>query len=158
MNRLRNLQNIVSSTDDNFPYAIAIIPGIDGRYNKGSLKCLKYLFQGSTGDDLFRGSIEIDSMEDMVFVIQETSVSVFWNSEVKAAIGDIINSSCPSIIEYVTTKSDELEVDRFQSRKCRDFKRMILESVPPGKKIGLPVPIGYDEVSDVESWPLLQVL
>jgi hypothetical protein len=38
------------------------------------------------------------------------------------------------------------KVDQFEARKCDDFKRMMLESVPEGGVVGLPVPLGYDDV------------
>ena len=37
-------------------------------------------------------------------------------------------------------------MDEFEAHKCRDFKRMMLESVPEGGVVGLPVPLGYDDV------------
>jgi hypothetical protein len=37
-------------------------------------------------------------------------------------------------------------MDLFQTRKCEDFKRMILENIPDGGVVGLPVPLGYDDV------------
>lgn len=37
-------------------------------------------------------------------------------------------------------------MDQFELRKCEDFKRMMLESVPEGGVVGLPVPLGYDDV------------
>lgn len=37
-------------------------------------------------------------------------------------------------------------MDAFEARKCEDFKRMMLESVPEGGVVGLPVPLGYDDV------------
>jgi hypothetical protein len=47
-------------------------------------------------------------------------------------------------------------MDLLQQRKCIDFKRMMLEACPRGAGIGINIPIGYDEVTDIESWPLLQ--
>ena len=41
-------------------------------------------------------------------------------------------------------------------KKCRDFKRMIVEAIPAGENIGVPIPIGYSDVYDLEHWPLLQ--
>lgn len=37
-------------------------------------------------------------------------------------------------------------MDTFQERKCVDFKRMMLESVKEGGVVGLPVPLGFDDV------------
>jgi hypothetical protein len=33
---------------------------------------------------------------------------------------------------------------------------MVLDAVRAGGAVGLPVPIGYSDVLDVEQWPLLQ--
>jgi hypothetical protein len=38
------------------------------------------------------------------------------------------------------------QTDEFQARKCSDFKRMMVQSVPPGAVVGVPVPLGYDSV------------
>lgn len=65
-------------------------------------------------------------------------------------------SFIPNLVEYLSTEEDEREIDSMQARKCCDFKRMMLESVREGGGVGIPVPIGYDDVQDIESWPLLQ--
>src|SRR5689334_4159625 len=72
--------------------------------------------------------------------------------------------SYPFVIEYGPSSEEEQEVelfanlandkllttickvDHFQERKCIDFKRMMLESVKEGGVIGLPVPLGFDDV------------
>ena len=40
---------------------------------------MKYLFQGSTGKDLFDGLLEdeLEVLEEIILVIQETAVSIF---------------------------------------------------------------------------------
>jgi hypothetical protein len=55
-------------------------------------------------------------------------------------------SAIPFLIEYISSESEEKEIDSMQARKCCDFKRMILESVKDGDGIGIPVPIGYDDI------------
>lgn len=62
----------------------------------------------------------------------------------------------PHVIEYCYTAEEESDIDKFQQRKCEHFKRMILESLNPDDGVGLSVPIGYDDIMDVESWPMLQ--
>lgn len=84
----------------------------------------------------------------------------------------------PFLIEYCSTPEEESEIDLLQARKCTDFKRMMLESVKQGGGVGIPIPIGYDDiqvfffyldachtsgvtsvaltVQDIESWPMLQ--
>ena len=62
----------------------------------------------------------------------------------------------PFLIEYLSSSDEENEIDLIQSRKCCDFKRMMLESVKQGGGVGIPVPIGYDDIQDIETWPILQ--
>ena len=65
-------------------------------------------------------------------------------------------SCIPFLIEYLSSPAEEAEIDLIQARKCCDFKRMMLESVMDGEGVGIPVPIGYDDIQDIESWPMLQ--
>jgi hypothetical protein len=52
---------------------------------------------------------------------------------------------------------EESDLDLMQQRKVVDFKRMLLASLAADEEVvGLPVPQGYDDLLDVESWPLLQ--
>ena len=62
----------------------------------------------------------------------------------------------PFLVEYLSSSDEENEIDLIQSRKCCDFKRMMLESVKQGGGVGIPVPIGYDDIQDIETWPILQ--
>lgn len=52
----------------------------------------------------------------------------------------------PFFIEYLTAAEEEAEIDLTQARKCCDFKRMMLSSVPQGGGVGIPVPLGYDDI------------
>lgn len=52
----------------------------------------------------------------------------------------------PHLIEYLYSAEDETEIDLMQARKCCDFKRMMLESVGPEEGVGIPIPIGYDDI------------
>lgn len=157
LHRLSSLQALCSTTNDELPDALVFIAGLDGKQNKGSMMVMKYLFQASTGRDIYEASLEehLDCLEECVLVIQESSVSVFWNQASKKAVGPTLNAF-PFVTEYCSTKEEEENVDLFEQRKCEDFKRMILEHVPEGGVIGLAVPLGYDDVMDCENWPLLQ--
>ena len=62
----------------------------------------------------------------------------------------------PCLIEYISTVEEEVDIDLQQARKCCDFKRMILSSIRTGDGVGLPVPIGYDDIMEVENWPIIQ--
>lgn len=52
----------------------------------------------------------------------------------------------PFLVEYLSTAEEEVEIDLIQARKCCDFKRMMLESVKDGDGVGIPIPIGYDDI------------
>lgn len=80
LHRLKSLQSLCSSENPKYPDALVFIPGIDGRQNKGSQIILKYLFQGSVGRELYEGILDtqFEALEEIVLVIQESSVSVFW--------------------------------------------------------------------------------
>jgi hypothetical protein len=55
-------------------------------------------------------------------------------------------SAVPFLVEYMPTETESNEIDLFQDRKVIDFKRMILENVKDGDRVGIPVPIGYDDI------------
>ena len=156
LNRLKALQNLLSSDDDNFPQAMLLIPGIDGRNNKEAIKTVKYLLEGSHGEDLYKGGFDHDSLDDIIILIQESKLSIFYGIEAKKQFGSLLLSAYPSCHEYTTTPLEDEDVDAFQLKKCESFKKMVLSCLPAGSKVGIPVPIGYDDVLDVESWPLLQ--
>lgn len=80
LNRLRSLQWLCSDTDEGYPKALLFVPGQDGRNNPGSMNVLKYLFKGSVGKDLFDDTLESEweALEDIVFLIKETSVSIIY--------------------------------------------------------------------------------
>jgi hypothetical protein len=83
LHRLRNLQSLCSeskSDQQQLPSSLLFIPGTDGRHNKGSISLLKYLFQGSIGKDISEGYLDgqYECLEEIVLLIQASSVSVFW--------------------------------------------------------------------------------
>lgn len=155
IHRIETLQKLCLGINEGDPTALLIIPGIDSRNNKESMTLLKYLFNGSVGRELNDNSMVEDSLEEMVFLIQETSVSVIYDSNSKKICSPLL-SAIPFLIEYMPQPEEENEIDLQQTRKVEDFKRMMLEAITPGSVIGMSIPIGYDTVQDVESWPLLQ--
>ena len=178
LHRLKNLQSLCSeSTSDQqqLPSSLLFIPGTDGRHNKGSISILKYLFQGSIGKDISEGYLddEYECLEEIVLLIQASSVSIFWrfvviyfgfqtdlvfSREAKGVIGSLL-CHYPYLIEYCPSKEEEDNVDLFQQRKCEATKTMILESVPKAGVVGVPIPLGYDDVMVViESFHLLTLL
>ena len=80
VNRLSAVQKLCSDHDSNFPRALLFIPGQDGRYNKGSITLLKYLFKGSVSKELFDETLgsEDEILEDMVILVRQSSLSVVW--------------------------------------------------------------------------------
>lgn len=79
-NRLSAVQKLCSDTDPNFPRALLFVPGQDGRYNRGSITLLKYLFKGCVSTELFDETLgsEDEILEDMVILVRESSLSVVW--------------------------------------------------------------------------------
>jgi len=155
--RLQSLQRLCSSKDDQYPAGLLFIPGVDGKSNKGSATILKYLFEGAVNNDLLDGTLsdKLEALEELVLLIQETSVSVVYTRDMKEQLKPWF-AACPLLIEYIPTVVEEGDVDSLQERKCVDFKRMMLEAVPEGASIGIPIPLGYEGVMDVETWPILQ--
>ncbi len=80
LQRLRSLQNLCSGINPNFPAALLFVCGQDGRNNRGSSSILKYLFFEAIGKDLLEGTLDVEheSLDDLVLLVQETSVSVIW--------------------------------------------------------------------------------
>lgn len=160
--RLRSLQRLVSDADLSYPNALLFVPGLDGRNNKGSLMVLKYLFEGAAGKELLEGSLTdvFECLEEMVLLVQEGCVSVIYTREMRKVLlpwfENLATAASSVLVEYLSSAEDEASVDALQSRKCIDFKRMMLQQVPQGRGVGIPIPLGYDDVLDVETWPLLQ--
>lgn len=157
--RLSSLQRLVSNDDVDYPSAILLVPGLDGRNTKGSQIALKYLFEGACGKELLEGNLPdfMECLEEMVLLIQESSISVIYTHEMKKIILPWLENLGSTIfVEYLSSVEEEASIDTLQNRKCIDFKRMMLEAVPSGRGVGIPIPLGYDDVLDVESWPILQ--
>ena len=114
LHRLQTLQNLCAGGDAADPVALLIIPGIDGRNNKESMTLLKYLFGGAVGRELLDNSVIDDALEEIVLLIQPTSVSVIYGRLAKEACGSIL-STCPNLIEYMPLKEDEDEVRHRQT-------------------------------------------
>lgn len=151
--RFLNLQTICRQ--DNV--SILFILGIDGKYTEDA-KILNYLFFGATGKALVTGSIidKYDFLEELVLLIQPDRVSVIWNTKAQQLLGRFLQSMSPFLVQYTYSQEEESDVDLFQVRKCVHFKRMLLEAVPEGGRIGLSVPSVYESVMEIESWPLIQ--
>lgn len=160
-NRLKLLQSISTSFtqgDEEIKLdALVFIPGPDGRNNSMAIRVLKYLFKGAIGADLFDDTLDnyYEALEDIILIIEEHSVRIIYTESMKKVISNII-SIFPNIIEYTYLTHEEEDIDQFQLKKCFQFKKAILEILPNSGNIGIAVPIGYDNIIDIESWPLLQ--
>jgi hypothetical protein len=113
LQRLRQLQTLCSSSLADYPQALLFVPGPDGRGNKGGSIFIKYLFQFSTGKELFEGSIAsaLEPLEDAVFLIQEHSVSAILSSEARTALSPYV-SLFPFLVQYApATRTTEEEVN-----------------------------------------------
>lgn len=55
-------------------------------------------------------------------------------------------SFIPRLVEYTYSTDEESDIDKFQMRKCINFKKMILEALKPGDGVGVPVPVAYDDI------------
>jgi len=68
------------------PSALLFICGQDGRFNRGSMGVLKYLFRGAVGKELLDSEIVMDSddesLEEIVFLIKYNSLAVFYRLNV----------------------------------------------------------------------------
>lgn len=162
--RLASLQRLCSNdiatlSGRERPSALLLVPGIDGRNNKDALVVLKYLFEGSCGRDLLEANLPdfLECLEEMVLLVQETSVSLLCTQAMRKVLRPWLDSLGGSLLlEYLPSAEQEGTVDLLQDWKCANFKRMMLESVPAGRGVGIPVPLGYDDIADVEGWPLMQ--
>lgn len=112
--------------------------GTDGRNNKGSISILKYLLLGSVGKDLFDETLDTiyESLEEIIILIKQSSFSIIFSHEAKKILSPILYN-VPFLIEYLTTKEEEDDIDLLQAKKCCDFKRMMLESLQDGEGLGM---------------------
>lgn len=55
-------------------------------------------------------------------------------------------SAIPFLVEYTFTPEEESDIDKFQLRKCINFKRMVLEGLRDGDTVGITVPAAYDDI------------
>ena len=155
--RLKQLQNLCSGTNPNYPQALLCVPGPDGRANKGSLIILKYLFQFAVGKDLFEGNLadQFECLEEIIMLVQENSLSLIVSIEAKAVLAPFL-SLCPFVCVYSSPGDIAEEVDEFQARKAATFKKLLLQNIAQGGVVGIPIPLGYDSVLDVENWSLMR--
>ena len=120
--RLQSLQRLCSNegAGSQYPAGLLFVPGVDGRNNKGSMTVLKYLFDGAVNRELLSGMIsaELECLEEIVLLVQETSVSVVYTSEMKRALQPWFSSMGSLLVEYLPDSAEEEEdIDLLQVRE-----------------------------------------
>ncbi|KAG7391241.1 hypothetical protein PHYPSEUDO_005602 [Phytophthora pseudosyringae] len=158
VDRLQRIQALCTSSDTKVD-GILIIGGVDSFHSQASQAALKYLFLGTSGQELLGEQVilqEHDRLEDVILLICPQRVSVFYSSESDAAVKVLpVLSKWRHVTEYVV--HDGMELDEQEERKVRAFKSMMAGV----KCVG--VPFGVDQnganLQDTmlpEKWPLVQ--
>lgn len=79
-----------------------------------------------------------------------------------SGIVDPVLAHLLGVKEYCATQAEMDDSDLFERRKIVSFLDMLSAGLPhttPGQKprLGVPLPLGFDDAKDLESWPLIQV-
>ncbi|CAM9504300.1 unnamed protein product, partial [Chrysoparadoxa australica] len=138
------------------PDALLFIPGIDGRFNPGSQLAIKWLMLGATGRyELSNKELneEHAALEDCALVVTRHGSSILYSAEAAPLVEPII-SSWENVKEYALPGSDEDDIDLFEEHKVRTLSERELHVCDC--TYGVPLPIGFDDYSDMEMWPLVQ--
>ncbi|KAE8888984.1 hypothetical protein PF003_g26977 [Phytophthora fragariae] len=158
VDRLQRIQALCTSSDTKLD-GILIIGGVDSFHSQTSQAAIKYLFLGSSGQELLGEQVirqEHERLEDVILLICPQRVSVFYSSESDAAVKVLpVISKWRHVTEYVV--HDGMEPDEQEERKISAFKSM-MKGV---KTVGVPFGIDRDGVNlqDTmipEKWPLVQ--
>ncbi|EGZ27818.1 hypothetical protein PHYSODRAFT_471902 [Phytophthora sojae] len=158
VDRLQRIQALCPSSDTKLD-GILIIGGVDSFHSQASQAAIKYLFLGSSGQELLGEQVilqEHERLEDVILLICPQRVSIFYSSESDAAVKVLpVISKWRHVTEYVV--HDGMEPDEQEERKISAFKSMMAGV----KTVG--VPFGVDrEGTDLqdsmipEKWPLVQ--
>ena len=79
---LKNNFNKLYGNVQNYPSSLLLICGQDGRFNRGAMLIMKYLFRGAVGKELIEPEIVLDArdeaLEETVLLIKRQSVSIFY--------------------------------------------------------------------------------
>lgn len=160
--RLQRLQALCSSGFDDQNAAvdgILIVGGVDSFHCTTSQAVLKYLFLGSSGQELLGAQVlsqEFDRLEDVILLITRQCVEIFYSSESDAAVKILpVLSQTRHVTEHVV--HDGLDIDDQETRKIAAFKQMVLGV----KRIGIPFGVDdsgkdLDDRMIPEKWPLVQ--
>ncbi|RLN50548.1 hypothetical protein BBJ29_008348 [Phytophthora kernoviae] len=158
VHRLHRIQALCTNREDHID-GILIVGGIDSFHSQASQAALKYLFLGSSGQELLGEQVishEYERLEDVILLICPQRISVFYSSESDAAVKILpVISKWRHVTEYVI--HDGMEPDEQEERKISAFKSM-MASV---KHVGIPFGLDRDgcNLEDTmlpEKWPLIQ--
>ncbi|OQR91258.1 hypothetical protein ACHHYP_04841 [Achlya hypogyna] len=147
--RVQQLQALVA--ESRFE-ALLLVGGADGLFSRGSQAALKYLFVGTSGQELLGEQVippAFESLEDVVVLVAPTRVAIYYTLD-----GDSASFLLPllggwrNVTEFVAT--DEQHQDDRELVKIRAFRDM----VNPFRSVG--VPVGSSDPMAVERWPLVQ--
>ncbi|OWZ09300.1 hypothetical protein PHMEG_00018020 [Phytophthora megakarya] len=158
VDRLHRIQTLCSSSDTKLD-GILIAGGVDSCHSQASQAALKYLFLGSSGQELLGEQVisqEHERLEDVILFICPHRVSIFYSSESEAALTVLpVISKWRHVMEYVV--HDGMELDEQEKRKISAFKSMMIGV----KCVGVPFGVDQDgaNLQDTmlpEKWPLVQ--
>ena len=78
----QKLHLMVTNVTQALPSSLLLICGQDGRFNRGAMLIMKYLFRGAVGKELIESEIVLDGsdeiLEETVLLITRCSVSIFY--------------------------------------------------------------------------------
>ncbi|RLN06554.1 hypothetical protein BBO99_00007858 [Phytophthora kernoviae] len=158
VHRLHRIQALCTNREDHLD-GILIVGGIDSFHSQASQAALKYLFLGSSGQELLGEQVishEYERLEDVILLICPQRISVFYSSESDAAVKILpVISKWRHVTEYVI--HDGMEPDEQEERKISAFKSMMANV----KRVGIPFGLDRDgcNLEDTmlpEKWPLIQ--
>lgn len=156
--RLQRIQELCTLSDSKLD-GVLIIGGVDSLYSQISQAALKYLFLGSTGQELLGEQVlsqENECLEDVILLIGRQHVAIYYSSESDAAMKILpVISKWRHVTEYVV--HDNIEVDEQEERKICAFKNMMMGI----KCVGVPFGVDQHGINSqdtmlFEKWPLVQ--
>lgn len=139
--------------------ALLLIGGVDSFHSTLSQAALKFLFLGSSGQELLGAQVisqQHERLEDVVLLVMAQRIAIFYSSE-----GDAAAKILPMIARWRNVQEftfhDAMDPDEQENRKICAFKAMVAGV----KRIGIPYGLdaqGCDLQNAMipEKWPLIQ--
>ena len=100
----------------------------------------------------------LDFLEDLIVLVTESDVAVYFpnTDAAKSFFFPLLTQLEPYVHLFSPEDALVADVDLLQAHKIRSFRRMLLSLVPKEGVIGINVPSGYSDLSDLEGWPMIQ--